>query len=80
MAARERGAWAALAGGVLAALLPKCPPCLPAWLSGLGAAAGSLATVAPALRPLGLVLATVSAGLLAWWRLRRGGRPRRHST
>ena len=64
--ARERGAWAALAGGLLVVLLPKCPLCLAAWAGAVGLTLGATASVAPALRPLGLGMVLASVVLLGW--------------
>ena len=58
-ARRPRSLWVALGGGLLAVLVPKCPLCLAASLSFLGAATGVVADGMVWLRPLGVALAVV---------------------
>jgi hypothetical protein len=53
----------AAAGALLAVLIPKCPMCLAAYLSFLGAAASWVVW----LRPIGIAL-TVAGVALATWR------------
>jgi hypothetical protein len=52
----------AAAGGLIALLVPKCPLCLAAYLSFLGAAASSVVW----LRPVGAVLTAAGVALAAW--------------
>jgi hypothetical protein len=69
--------WAALAPGLLLALLPKCPICLAAYLSLLGVSAGVALTLAH-LVPAILVLMTALGVALALTRIvgrKRGRRP-----
>ena len=62
----------AAAGALLAVLVPKCPICLAAYLSFLGAAASYVVW----LRPIGVVL-TVAGVALAVWRAASRLRPSR---
>ena len=52
----------AAAGALLAVLVPKCPLCLAAYLSFLGAAASWVVW----LRPIGVVLTVAGVALAAW--------------
>ena len=56
---RPRGA---AAGALMALLVPKCPLCLAAYLSFLGAAASAVVW----LRPVGAVLTVAGVALAAW--------------
>jgi hypothetical protein len=69
-----RAPWLALASGLLAALLPKCPLCLAGYLSLFGVTVGAAAAATAVLRPLGLALAALGLGWLAL-RWRRRARP-----
>jgi hypothetical protein len=53
------GSWLGLVAGIAAALAPKCPICLAAYLSMLGIGVG-LARFAPMLFPFGVVLASIA--------------------
>ena len=64
----------AVAGALLAVLVPKCPLCLAAYLSFLGAATGVAATGITWLRPLGAALALGGAALAVWSYLGRRSR------
>jgi hypothetical protein len=55
----------AVVGALLAVLVPKCPLCLAAYLSFLGAATGVAATGITWLRPVGLPLALAGLALVA---------------
>jgi hypothetical protein len=68
----------------LAALVPKCPMCLAAYLSLFGLGGGLAAYAYPFLRPLSVLLVALAAGalLFRWARAARGRarvdpRPRR---
>ena len=52
----------AAAGALMALLVPKCPLCLAAYLSFLGAAASAVVW----LRPVGAVLTVAGVALAAW--------------
>jgi hypothetical protein len=52
----------AAAGALLALLVPKCPLCVAAYLSFLGAAAGAVIW----LRPLGVLLLVAGVAVAAW--------------
>ena len=52
----------AAAGALLAVLVPKCPLCLAAYLSFLGAAASWVVW----LRPIGIALTVAGVALAAW--------------
>jgi len=80
-----RGRSALAAGGatslgtlVAVALLPKCPLCVAALLSGLGLGAAATGRLAPLARPLGIALVAAALLAVAWvewrrWLARRGG-------
>jgi len=70
---RAARASASIGALVAAALLPKCPLCVAAVLSALGIGASVSASVAPALRPLGIAVAVLALVLFARgeWRRRR---------
>jgi hypothetical protein len=53
------GSWLGLVAGIAAALAPKCPLCLAAYLSMLGISVG-LARIAPMLFPFGIVVASIA--------------------
>jgi predicted lysophospholipase L1 biosynthesis ABC-type transport system permease subunit len=74
---RAGRASASLGAIVLAALIPKCPLCVAAWLSALGLGASLGALVAPIVRPLGFALATLAIAFFvrAEHRRRRNMRP-----
>jgi hypothetical protein len=57
----------AVAGALLALLVPKCPLCLATYLSFLGAAATGVVW----LRPLGVVLLLAGVTVAAWRTLAR---------
>jgi hypothetical protein len=61
---RVRAPWVALASAALAALVPKCPLCLAAYLSIFGVTAGAAGLAVRVLRPLGLVLCGLSLGFM----------------
>jgi hypothetical protein len=69
-ARRAAGSWLALASGLLALLLPKCPLCLAAYLSALGVTVGAASVALSVLRPLGLALALLAAAAILAHRLR----------
>jgi hypothetical protein len=47
-----------------AALVPKCPFCVAAYLSLFGVSAGAAGTIAPLVRTLALIVATIAVGFL----------------
>jgi hypothetical protein len=51
--------------GLAAALLPKCPLCIAAYLSAIGVGTAAAHTLAPLLFPLGIGLVAISLALLA---------------
>jgi hypothetical protein len=53
------GSWLGLVAGIAAALAPKCPLCLAAYLSMFGISVG-LAKVAPMLLPFGIMVASIA--------------------
>jgi hypothetical protein len=53
----------ALIPALVAALVPKCPFCVAAYLSMIGVSAGAAGAIAPLLRVLFLVVATIAIGL-----------------
>jgi hypothetical protein len=62
---------------VLAALIPKCPLCVAAALSAWGVGAAAASAMAPAVRPIAMVLmavATLTLGLFAVRQLRNHAR------
>jgi hypothetical protein len=67
--ARRGGPWAALLSGLALALAPKCPVCIAAYLSVLGASIATAAAFVPLLRPVGVLV--VATALLALVRRRR---------
>ncbi len=70
---RRRGA-ASFAAALVAALVPKCPMCVAAWLAGLGLSAGASHGAAPFVRPFFVTVAVVAslALVLGLWRRTRG--------
>ena len=72
LAATRRPLGVAAGGALLALLIPKCPLCLAAYLSFLGAAASCVVW----LRPLGVALTLAGVGLAAWRYLKRGASQR----
>ena len=73
----ERAWWLGLLPGIGAALIPKCPACLVAYLSFAGLGLGAAASIAPLLRPIGLSIAALSLVVILARRMRR--RPTRSS-
>jgi hypothetical protein len=63
----------AAAGALLAVLVPKCPLCLAAYLSFLGAAASWVVW----LRPIGVALTVAGVALAAWRYLSPSASPER---
>ena len=59
LAGARVGSWLGLVAGIAAALAPKCPLCLAAYLSMFGISVG-LAKVAPMLLPFGIVIASIA--------------------
>ncbi|WP_342375385.1 hypothetical protein NVS55_29385 [Myxococcus stipitatus] len=59
-----------LALGLLAALLPKCPLCLVAYLPVLGLTVGAAGTLSAMLRPAGIAVVALSVGFILVRRLR----------
>jgi len=55
----------------MAALLPKCPLCLAAYLPVLGVAVGAAGTLSAMLRPVGFAVATLSLGFIVVRRVRQ---------
>jgi len=53
------GSWLGLVAGITAALAPKCPLCLAAYLSMFGISVG-LAKIVPMLLPFGIVIASIA--------------------
>ncbi|HZJ52559.1 MAG TPA: hypothetical protein VFD38_00345 [Myxococcaceae bacterium] len=66
----------AAAGALLAVLVPKCPLCLAAYLSFLGAAASYVVW----LRPIGVALTVAGVALAAWRYLSRSAVPEQAPT
>ena len=58
-----RAPWVALASGLLAALLPKCPLCVAAWLSFFGVTLGAAGVALQALRPIALAVCASALAL-----------------
>ncbi|WP_044281569.1 hypothetical protein [Myxococcus stipitatus] len=56
--------------GLMAALLPKCPLCLVAYLPVLGVTVGAAGALISMLRPVGLAMAALSLGFILVRRLR----------
>jgi hypothetical protein len=67
----------ALASTIVAALLPKCPMCLMAYLSVFGVSLGATSLTLTVLRPLVLAIAAVAVALtlLRWRRPEAALRP-----
>ena len=76
--ARAAGGATSLGTLLAVALLPKCPLCVAAMLSGLGLGAAATGRLAPLVRPLGLALVVAALLAVAWmeWRRWRGRRGR----
>jgi hypothetical protein len=72
-AGRSKPLGVAAAGALLAILVPKCPLCLAAYLSFLGAAASWVVW----LRPIGVALTVAGVALAAWRYLSRSAIPER---
>lgn len=64
-----RGPGLSLVLGLLAALLPKCPLCIAAYLSLLGVTVGVAGVLGTMLRPVGFVVAAVSLAFILVRRL-----------
>jgi hypothetical protein len=58
--------WLALLPAILAALAPKCPMCLVAYLSAFGVSFGMASLALSVLRPLGVALGVLALGLALW--------------
>jgi hypothetical protein len=69
---RARAPWVAVASAALAALAPKCPLCLAAYLSAFGVTVGAASVVVAVLRPLAVALAVLAVAIMAV--RRRGAR------
>jgi len=63
-----------LALGLLAALIPKCPLCIAAYLSLLGVTVGVAGVIGSQLRLVGFAVAASSLGLILVRRVRRARR------
>jgi hypothetical protein len=61
---RARSPWLVLVSGLLAALLPKCPLCLAAYLSLFGITVGAASVALAVLRPLAVALAVLGLALM----------------
>ncbi|WP_338864569.1 hypothetical protein [Myxococcus stipitatus] len=57
--------------GLLAALLPKCPLCLVAYLPVLGLTVGAAGALTAMLRPAGFTVAVLSLGFILVRRMRK---------
>ncbi|MCE9669744.1 hypothetical protein LY474_18260 [Myxococcus stipitatus] len=55
----------------MAALVPKCPLCLVAYLPVLGVTVGAAGTLSAMLRPAGFAVATLSLGFIVVRRVRK---------
>jgi hypothetical protein len=73
LAGRRKPLGVAAAGALLALLVPKCPMCLAAYLSFLGAAASWIVW----LRPIGIALTVAGVALAAWRYLSTNAIPER---
>jgi hypothetical protein len=69
----RRAPWLALVLGLLAALVPKCPICLVAYLSVIGVTVGAAPGGLALVRPLGVALMMLALGFII---LRRALRPK----
>ena len=56
---RARRVGSSLLAALVVALMPKCPLCIAAYLTGLGLSVGAAALVAPLLFPAAVVLSVV---------------------
>ena len=65
------GSWLAVVTGIAAALAPKCPLCLAAYLSIVGVNVAAARVLAPLFLPVGLVLAGLGLAALVALRLAR---------
>ena len=61
--AEPRAPWVALVSGLLAALLPKCPLCVAAWLSFFGVTLGAAGMALEVLRPIALAVCAAALGV-----------------
>lgn len=66
----RRAVWVALVSGLGAALAPKCPLCLAAYLSLFGVTLGAASTALALLRPLGIALCALALAVIVLRRLR----------
>lgn len=57
--------------GLIAALLPKCPLCLVAYLPVLGVTVGAAGTLSAMLRPAGFAVVAISLGFVVVRRMRK---------
>ncbi|MFY1825032.1 hypothetical protein ACN47A_03900 [Myxococcus fulvus] len=71
-AARRHVPGVSLVLGLLAALLPKCPVCIAAYLSLLGVTVGVAGVIGTLLRPAAFTLVVLSLGVLLVRHRRRG--------
>jgi hypothetical protein len=72
-ARRTSAPWLALASGVLAAVLPKCPVCVGAYLSMFGVSLGAAGVTFALLRSLSFAMVALALGLtlVGWSRRQR---------
>jgi hypothetical protein len=61
---RARAPWVAVASALLAALVPKCPLCLAAYLSIFGVSVGAASVALRVARPLALAVCALAVGLV----------------
>jgi hypothetical protein len=64
----------AVGSALLAALAPKCPLCLAAYLSAFGVTVGAASVVVAVLRPVAVTLAVLSVAFMVLRRALYGGR------
>lgn len=72
-----RVAWGALVPGLAAAVLPKCPLCLAAYLSVIGVSASAAAPWVQVLHPASIVVAAIAVGVVLARLVRRSRLTRR---